>query len=276
MFRSGVVAVLLGAPLTGPTTTLAAPETGQIRIKYDVPKNPAHAGIADALKKARVLEYVQELLNVIRLPRPLTMTLSGCDGVSNAWFAGDEVTVCYEYVAEIYNNAAEGDLPIGVSRQDTITGPILDVFLHEAGHAVFDYLDVPIFGREEDAADQFSTLVMLQYDKESARRLILGSAHQFKMEVQDPKLVLNITKFADEHGLPAQRFFNVLCIAYGSDPKLFADVVDKKYLPESRAEGCDYEYHMAERAFRKLIIPHVNQPAARKVLKRRQKAASSP
>jgi hypothetical protein len=275
MFGSGLVAVLLGTLLTVPTATLAAPRTGQIRIEYAVPKNPAHKGIADTLKKARVLEYVQAILSVIRLPRPLMVKLSDCEGVSNAWFDGDGITVCYEYVADIYKNAAEGDLPIGISRQDTIVGPLLDVFLHEAGHAVFDYLKVPILGREEDAADQFSTIIMLQYDNARARRLILGSAYQYKMDVKEPKLALSITKFADEHGLPAQRFFNVLCVAYGSDPKFYADVLEKKYLPEDRAAGCEDEYHQVESAFRKLVSPHINKAAAKKAIKRRHKASGS-
>jgi hypothetical protein len=60
------------------------------------------------------------------------------------------------------------------------------VFLHEAGHALFDLLNVPIFGREEDAADQLSSIIMLRYDKERARRLILGSAYQYKMDVKQP------------------------------------------------------------------------------------------
>jgi len=40
------------------------------------------------------------------------------------------------------------------------------------------------------------------------------------------------TKFANVHGTPAQRFYNVLCIAYGVDQALFADVVsfDPAYL----------------------------------------------
>jgi hypothetical protein len=272
---SGLVAALLGALLTVPTETVAAPKTGQVRIEYAAPKNPVHESIAETLKKARFLEYVQGILNVIRLPRPLMVKLSDCEGLSNAWFDGDGITVCYEYVADIYKNAAEDDLPIGISRQDTFIGPLLDVFLHEAGHAVFDYLQVPIFGREEDAADQFSTIIMLRYDNERARRLILGSAYQYKMDINDSKIALNITKFADEHGLPAQRFFNVLCIAYGADPKLFADVVDKKYLPEDRAAGCEDEYRQGERAFRKLISPHINRAAAKKALKGRHKTSGS-
>jgi class 3 adenylate cyclase len=36
-------------------------------------------------------------------------------------------------------------------------GQFLWVILHEVGHATFDILDVPIFGRSEDAADDFAT-----------------------------------------------------------------------------------------------------------------------
>jgi hypothetical protein len=99
------------------------------------------------------------------------------------------------------------------------------VFLHESAHAVFDQLQVPVLGREEDAADLFSAYIVLQLGKEDARRLILGSAYQYKTDVLSPQVPL--TKYADEHGIPAQRFFNVLCIAYGADQKLFADVGEK-------------------------------------------------
>ena len=36
-----------------------------------------------------------------------------------------------------------------------------------------------------------------------------------------------------------QRFDNVLCIAYGADSKLFADVVEKGHPPKEGAEGCE-------------------------------------
>jgi hypothetical protein len=138
------------------------------------------------------------------------------------------------------------------------------VFLHETGHAVFDQLKVPVLGREEDAADLFSAYIILQLGKEGARRLILGSAYQYKADVVSPQVPL--TKYADEHGIPAQRFFNVLCIAYGADPKLFADVVEKGYLPKQRAEGCDGEYEQIAFAFKKLIGPYIDQKLAKKVL----------
>jgi Putative metallopeptidase len=46
-------------------------------------------------------------------------------------------------------------------------------------------------------------------------------------------------QFADVHGLPSQRYYNLLCRAYGADPKLFEDVVTYGRLPPERAEGCE-------------------------------------
>src|SRR4029079_16354413 len=120
--------------------------------------------------------------------------------------------------------SAKEERAAGVRGADAIVGPTFEVFLHEAGHAVFDYLSVPVLGREEDAADQFAAYILLQFAKSDARRLIAGVAYAYNIDASKPTTKKN--PFADEHGLPAQRFYNVLCTAYGADTKLFADLVD--------------------------------------------------
>jgi hypothetical protein len=255
--------VYLTISVSGPASA-ASYKSKQVRVEYVVPKNPAHQPIYERLKHVRALEHLQTLLSPLRLPRPLLLKVSGCDGESNAWYDGDSVTVCYEFLADLLKNALEGTLPSTITQDDAILGPFMDVFLHESGHAVFDQLKVPVLGREEDAADLFSAYIMLQLGKEDARRLILGNVYQYKADVVNPQVPL--TKYADEHGIPAQRFFNVLCIAYGADQKLFADVVEKGYLPKKRAEGCDLEYEQTAFAFKKLIGPYIDQNLAKKVL----------
>jgi len=64
--------------------------------------------------------------------------------------------------------------------------------------------------------------------------------------------------YASEHGTPAQRFFNVLCIAYGADTKLFGDIVSKGILPKARAEYCEEEYEQVQDAVDLLIVPHID------------------
>ena len=241
-----------------------APNSYRIHV---LPVNSEHQAIYERLKQARALERLQELLSPIRLPRPLVLKVSGCEGESNAWYENGVVTVCYEFLRDILKSAPEQTLPSGVTQEDGILGPFLDVFLHESGHAVFDLLNVPVFGRDEDAADMFSAYIMLQLGKDYSHRLILGSAYQYKADVEDPQVSLEIRKFSDEHGVPAQRFFNVLCVAYGADDRVFADVVQKGYLPESRAEACYREYEQTAFAFKRLIGPYIDKVLAKKVLK---------
>lgn len=237
-------------------------------VAYVQPKNPAHRHIHDSLKQERILEKVQALLAPVKLPARITLSLEGCDGVVNATFWDDTIKVCYEYIEHAlkYAPAAASQ---GLSSRDALIGPTIEVFLHEAGHAVLEVLDIPFFGREEEVADYFATYILLQLCKEDARRLILGASFVSGREAIDeqgkaPELRL----LADTHSLPAQRYFNRWCMAYGANPVLFADAVGTGFLPHSRAKHCRYEYQTNEFAFKTLISPYMDEDLQRNVLTR--------
>ena len=187
---------------------------------------------------------------------------------SNAWYEDAVVTVCYEYLDELWKSANSSARPAAISRDDAFLGPFVDVFLHEASHAIFDLFKIPLLGREEDAADQVAAYLVLQFPKEEKRKLILGNAYSYAriLKVRSGRDLSrrrlgfgrHIT-FADEHGTPAQRLFNLLCVAYGSDKELFADVVAKGYLPKERMETCEDEYQQIHFAYRRLVAPHVDR-----------------
>jgi hypothetical protein len=240
----------------------------RIDIAYVEPKAANNQPVYRLLKERRPLEKIRDLLRPLRLPHRMLLQTRDCDGISNAWANEDTVTVCYEYIDDILKSAPERETPSGIAPIDAVIGPLVDVLLHEAAHAVFGSLKIPLFGREEDAADQFSTYLMLRFGKEEARRLILGSAYQYKGDLASPTLTIKQQHFADEHGTPAQRFFNLLCTAYGSDPRLFADVVDKGFLPEERAVGCEREYLQLSHAFETLVGPYIDRGLARRLHKR--------
>jgi hypothetical protein len=276
---STVSAILAGALCIAPHAAGAAIGerliADQVRVEYVTPKDAAHLRLHEVLTRARALEYVRELLSPLRLPQRLRMVLTECNGESNAWYENGADTICYELVHESVKNARAEPLPAGRETRDAIVGPLLDTVLHEAAHAVFELLKVPLFGREEDAADQFSAYLMLQYDKARARRLILGAAYQYRMDVREAEVALSIKAFADEHGLPAQRFFNVLCVAYGADPKLFAVAVERGYLPRERAEDCGGEYEQVRHAFQKLIGPYLDRRLVRKLKRKLTQAGEA-
>ena len=240
----------------------------RIDISYVEPKSPNNQPVYRLIKERQGLEKLRDLLKPLRLPHRLLLQTRDCDGISNAWSDEESVTVCYEYLDEVWKNVPEKITPAGVAPIDALIGPFMDVFLHETGHAVFAILKTPLFGREEDAADQFSTYIMLRFEKDEARRLILGSAYQYKGDLSAPTVTMTQQKFADEHGTSAQRFYNLLCMAYGADPQLFGDVVQKGFLPDDRAVGCEREYAQVSHAFNTLIDPHIDKRLARALHKR--------
>lgn len=267
VMKYALLTALASLVLFASLTALAAPESDRIRISYDPPKNPIHQAIYEDMRKRQTLEKAQEFLSPYILPRELTIRLAGCDGEADAWYGDDEIILCYEYVNELINNMPDETTPSGVRPIDTLTGPFFDTLLHEFAHALFDMHDIPVLGREEDAADQVAAYIYLQLGPEESRSAFQGTAWVFLSEAVrgDP---LPITAYSDEHGTPAQRGYNILCIAYGADTKLFGDIVRNGYLPPERAEFCEEEYEQVQDAYEALIMPHVDQDLADKLLKR--------
>lgn len=87
----------------------------RIEVEYLKPKNAAHDNVYRLMRERKVLERFKEFLSPLRLPRVLLLKVEGCDGETNAWYADDAVTVCYEYLDNILRNAPEHTTPAGVN-----------------------------------------------------------------------------------------------------------------------------------------------------------------
>lgn len=90
------------------------------------------------------------------------------------------MTVCYELLKHILGSLPNEDNRDGLTPADAAVGQFFFATLHEVGHAIFDILDVPMFGHEEDAADNFATYIMLQFSEGQAHRLIGGAAWSWR------------------------------------------------------------------------------------------------
>jgi hypothetical protein len=211
---------------------------------------------------------LQEFLSPYRLPRPLKVTLRECDGEADAFYGDDVITICYEYVEALWNNAPAQKTPAGIAPIDTVIGPFFDTCLHEFAHALFDMLNLPILGRGEDAADQVAAYINLQLGFVESHRLISGTAYAYLAEATNSDLPSSVQEFSGEHSTPAQRAYNVLCIAYGADTKLFGDFVSEGHLPNKRARSCEGEYEQIQDAYEKLVEPHIDKTLAKQIFKR--------
>jgi hypothetical protein len=249
----------------------------RIRIEYVPPQSKNYQDLAERLKANRALEKMQEMFGSFRLPNDLDLIVKEC-GMANAWYQRPTVTICYEYVDDIQKGIPKGTHE-GITQTDAVLGQFFYVVAHEMGHAIFDTLNVPLFGRPEDDADQFATYMMLLFGKQDARRLIDGAAYGYKRYVRNPEVTVPLIAFSDAHGAPMQRFYNLLCIAYGADQQTFGDLVEQKqghvpeatamfqgHLPQARARGCRVEFGELNFAFKNLIRPHMDHQLEKAVL----------
>ena len=107
-----------------------AAKPNRIKIDYAAPKNPAHQVIYRKLREIRALENLREFLSPFRLPRTLLVKTEGCDGESNAWYEDGVITICYEYIEEIWRTAPSETTADGITPVDALFGPVTDTALH--------------------------------------------------------------------------------------------------------------------------------------------------
>ena len=267
--QTACVLVVASAGQSAPAQTPVLRGVMGVQIEYREPVNPAHRPIYERLKKRQVLEQYKEFMSPLKLQRPLNVSLLGCNGVINAVHQGGRISYCYELIAEMHRQIAETNVLPGFRREDAVVGGFVSTLLHETGHAIFNLLDIPIFGREEDAADAIAAYVSLQFGKTTARRILTGTAFVWRASelAKQGKRARRFEDYSDEHGTDAQRFYNTLCIAIGSDrvekTDTFSDFVE--LLPEGRRGQCIKEYTHVKNSFARFVLPHVDIPLMRKV-----------
>jgi hypothetical protein len=246
-------------------------QPNRIRIAYGEPRTEEQARLRVLMQEHEALERFQKIFSPFKLPIEVTLRVQDCGGLSNAWYQRPVITICYEYVDEMRKNLPTLDDPgetifSSLTPRDAMFGQLLFAVAHEMGHALFDLLDVPIFGRAEDAADGFASYMMLELGKEEAQRIVLGAAFSYKNYIKNPRVCVPLIAFADGHSAPMQRFYNLLCIAYGAAPHLFSDLINKGFLPQNRAPNCKMEYDEMNFAFHQVIAPHLDPDLAKAIL----------
>ena len=139
-------------------------------------------------------------------------------------------------------------------------GNMLFVLLHEAGHGLISDLGLPVLGREEDAADQFATVTMLEMKTGFTHRTLVNSAKSWLISDRRARDKGEVVTYYDNHGLDLQRAYNIICLMVGSDNDKFEDLADEVNLPEDRQETCVFDYSNAQWSWEQVLKPHRRAP----------------
>jgi hypothetical protein len=142
------------------------------------------------------------------------------------------------------------EMPEDQAAADFVAANVISTFYHELGHGLIDVLQLAVLGREEDAADTLSAVLMHQvWDEESATTLVYGTANAFWLYASEAEQAGYETAYWDEHSLDMQRYYNLVCLFYGANPEMRDDDITELELPEDRAERCPDEYALAEESW---------------------------
>ncbi len=113
-----------------------------------------------------------------------------------------------------------------------VIGNTLFAVYHELGHALIDLLNLPVIGREEDAADGFAAVMMIPGKPDLLRdELIIAVADGWRLLGEQAVAGGGPDQLWGEHALDEQRHFSVVCWLVGSDQEGFFDLASESGMP---------------------------------------------
>lgn len=231
-------------------------DSGDFIVEHMGVKNQRYRSIDESIRKNKTLEKAADKLNrSLSLPHDIPLRAKDCDGVANAFYnpRDKSITMCYELMEYFYRTFKRAGDP-DQKANERMNKAITFIFLHELGHALIDGYELPITANEEDAADRCSSYICIEELGDDGVKAVIAAAEFFAIQSKaggqrDAKVM------ADEHLLNGQRFFNSLCMIYGSDPQKYNRLVIDNLLPKARAVRCPNEYQRTASSWSKLLKP---------------------
>jgi hypothetical protein len=229
-------------------------DLGDFLVEHLEIATPRYREIDEQVKSEKLLEKAADKLNrALILPVNITLRTKDCDE-RNAFYSPKDrsITICYELMEHFYSTFRS----VGNSEEKAYSmmfDAVRFVFLHEIGHALIDVYKLPITGNEEDAADRLSAFVNLKELGDEGVKAIFAAADAFAIESKRrPGGQRNL---AGEHLLQEQRYYNALCMVYGSNTEKYSNVVSDGYLPNDRAVRCPAEFQRMVESWTTLLEP---------------------
>ncbi len=136
-------------------------------------------------------------------------------------------------------------------------GNALFFLFHEAGHMLVSEFDLPVLGREEDAVDTLSTLLLLEAGADVFETALIDSVDGWTLSAEASEAAEHEQILWDAHGLDRQRAFNMVCLMVGKDAEKFTESADDLELPAGRRQECVSEYRKAHTSWFGVLKPHL-------------------
>jgi hypothetical protein len=233
-----------------------APDRGDFKVQVVNATDEEGKVLQSVLTESGVIEQVTDRLNrEISLPKDVLVIMrpsTDPSEISPYWDPTKErIEVPYGWVDLIATVFAEDNPDITPEElRMRVANATAFILYHEVGHGLIHLLKLPTTGKEEDAVDGLAAAILIPSGDEAVKQVLDAAEALNLVGAKNPK---NAETFADEHSLGEQRFYQLACWVFGSDPEKYSYIVTDGHLPESRAPRCPDEYKQNVTSWEKLL-----------------------
>lgn len=149
--------------------------------------------------------------------------------------------------------------PLAIKLDQFTRGTLRFVILHELGHGLDDLYDLPVLGREEDAADRFATFWMSPDSQGEDGTDAIAAMEWWMASARLSDATRDQLPWWDEHGMDEQRAYQIACLLYGASPEDFGPLAGRMKIPERSRQRCLGEAAQNNRSWSNLLKGQVSQ-----------------
>ncbi len=245
---------------TKTVTREAAPpkDRGRLRVRViHEPEGAAERRAAKVLDSKGLRASLAAIDDSMLLKRDITIRVGdGADEDGPYYDPNDrQIRMPYSFVVDTERSFREADYASGKDLQLATREVTTFVLYHELAHALIDQLELPVLGREEDAADSFAVLLAIELDDDGD--IAISAADSFDISSEDNDS--DVAAYWDEHSLDEQRFYSLLCLVYGSDSKRYSDAFDSVKIDRERKSSCPDDWSATSRNWHHVMDRYLSE-----------------
>lgn len=181
--------------------------------------------------------------------------------LKSAWVAALVMCMAMLSVSSVQLKAEElTEEQVQEGQQFVINNAIFILF-HEAGHMLVSEFNLPVLGREEDAVDALSAVLLLGAEDEELNTTMQDAADGWFLLDEANEDGPQEDDFMGTHGLDRQRAYAIVCMMTGANAEFFKVFADSLEFPEERRQECVYEYQKARDSWMSLLAANMKDGA---------------
>lgn len=231
-------------------------EPGVVEAEWEKPHGEENIAGYELLKASETRSLAKSLATAFELPNPLL--IKGVNGFGGGPFYNPEdnsITLPYEFPAVVFSVIIQSNPEEKPKEWGEAAGAVNSFILaHEFAHALIHNFELPVLGREEDAADGIATVVLLKAEEGGLYAIDAAEFWEAFSGRQDPP---DLAEYADNHSFDRQRADNILCWVAGSDEPVLEAFLENEILPEDRLAACPSEWELLRRSAEQVLDPHL-------------------